>query len=613
MRSLVLFTTVLILSSTSTLNASQLRQQPFRSTDLFEDITTPHEASSYEFKWPIHRVAIIGAGAGGLIAYHQFSRLNNFHVRLFERDSMPGGNWHYTANETSPNAPVPNFPTSTADFEPDLPPVGVKLPYEESFEGVEEERVLEVKIDQRAPKPIWERLGATGPRSYQEFRALPWPEQTPIDINRTHLQRYVRTFASFLSLNSNDNNPDVSYDTRVERVTKRYNITTSTENGQQTKTEAGWTLLLRQFTQTGNNSYKIRWWEEAIASGRFNAPNTPDIPGLSQWASLYPHLISHSRQYRRPEEFANQSVLVIGGSVSGTEIAEELDGVAGKVILSVRDSEDSAHTPPRKMHLSRVPRNVSIVPEIKSFHPFTAPGITSGKVELFNGTILHGFDRIILATGYRYSFPFLPQYINTSLRANETIPIQDTDAKSTQRQPLITDGTHIRSLHLDIFYIEEPTIGFINMNTGIETFLYSEFTSAALSKVWAGQAKLPSSDFMWARHWERVGKGYGRTFMAYGVEKQAAITKYLVGWLNQDAVKYGGYQLNLPSDNRLQISKLWVAARFPNYRGGDGSNGEWQPLSTGDVFAINDLGFDSESEGERERDVETWSVGRDDW
>lgn len=76
-----------------------------------------------------------------------------------------------------------------------------------------------------------------------------------------------------------------------------------------------------------------------VASGRFNAPNTPDIPGLSQWASLYPHLISHSRQYRRPEEFANQSVLVIGGSVSGTEIAEELDGVAGKVILSVRDSE----------------------------------------------------------------------------------------------------------------------------------------------------------------------------------------------------------------------------------------------------------------------------------
>ncbi|KAJ3806662.1 hypothetical protein EV368DRAFT_27736, partial [Lentinula lateritia] len=116
-----------------------------------------------KFKWPIHRVAIIGAGAGGLIAYDQFSRLNNFHVRLFERDSMPGGNWHYTANETSPNAPVPNFPTSKADFEPDLPPDGVKLPYEESFEGVEEERVLEVKIDQRAPKPIWERLGATGP------------------------------------------------------------------------------------------------------------------------------------------------------------------------------------------------------------------------------------------------------------------------------------------------------------------------------------------------------------------------------------------------------------------------------------------------------------------
>lgn len=86
-------------------------------------------------------------------------------------------------------------------------------------------------------------------------------------------------------------------------------------------------------------SYTQHFDAIVVASGRFNAPNTPDIPGLSQWASLYPHLISHSRQYRRPEEFTNRSVLVIGGSVSGTEIAEELDGVAGKVILSVRDSE----------------------------------------------------------------------------------------------------------------------------------------------------------------------------------------------------------------------------------------------------------------------------------
>ena len=98
---------------------------------------------------------------------------------------------------------------------------------------------------------------------------------------------------------------------------------------------------------------------------------------------------------------------------------------------------------------------------------------SQGEIELVNGTvrffcslllyyflpILHkiisGIDHIIFATGYRYSFPFLPQYHNSSLGRNETAP------RSLQ-QPLVTDGTHLRSLHLDLFYIEEPTIGFMN-------------------------------------------------------------------------------------------------------------------------------------------------------
>ncbi|KIK61825.1 hypothetical protein GYMLUDRAFT_116316, partial [Collybiopsis luxurians FD-317 M1] len=68
-----------------------------------------------------------------------------------------------------------------------------------------------------------------------------------------HVQRYVRSFASFLGVNSNDGNSDVSYNTRVERVDKRF-----TADGE----EAGWTLTLRQVIQTGSNSCKIRWWTE---------------------------------------------------------------------------------------------------------------------------------------------------------------------------------------------------------------------------------------------------------------------------------------------------------------------------------------------------------------
>ncbi|KAJ4464437.1 hypothetical protein C8J55DRAFT_553020 [Lentinula edodes] len=190
-----------------------------------------------------------------------------------------------------------------------------------------------------------------------------------------------------MNLNSNDGNLYVSdNNTWVERYKCR-----ETDNKQR-PSEAGWTLGVGRFYFDG--SYKL---------GRM-------------------------------------SIRFVDPSVSGMEIAEELDGVAAeKVGLSVRDNQ---------------------------------LGIT-------------------LATGYCYSLSFLPQYIDTSRCTNGTVPIQGTKAQSTRSQ--------------QIYYTEEPTIGFIDMNTGIET--YSEFTSVALSKVSSGQARLSSSDSMREMHEEHVGKG----------------------------------------------------------------------------------------------------------
>ncbi|KAE9385563.1 hypothetical protein BT96DRAFT_1026551 [Gymnopus androsaceus JB14] len=484
-------------------------QHPFQYTAEHDS----KEASTpYQFKWPIHKVAIIGAGCGALVAYGEFARMG-YQVRIFERDSPP-----------------------EADFRPHLPPENVLLPYEEDFDNVDPREVAEMKRGQSAPSPIWDSLGSTGPRQDTQFRELPWPDHIPISktldfwdpifndltllppaLTHNHLQRYIRAFASFHGVNSNDNSPNASYNTRVERVDKRY----SSLNG--TKVEAGWTLLLRKFIQTGTSSYKVRWWTEdfdavVVSSGRYNAPN-----------------------YRRPEEFINQTVLIIGGSVSGSEIAEDISGKAGKAFLSVRKDEDSGVLQEaRKRLLSRVPRNVSIIPEIKSFHSLHKStssgsgydsGIQPGVVELINGTVLSGFDRIILATGFRYTLPYFPQYHDIDLRPNETIPAGDD-----RPQPLITDGTHVRSLHLDLFYIEEPTIGFINMNVGIDTFLFSEFAASAISKVWGGEAKLPSTEQMWDTHWQRLrdaGGAYSRQFMLYGPVKETAMIRYIVGWLNQ--------------------------------------------------------------------------------
>ncbi len=104
--------------------------------------------------------------------------------------------------------------------------------------------------------------------------------------------------------------------------------------------------------------------------------------------------------------------------------------------------------------IRRLPANVSVVPEIKRC---LSPGslIQNSGIELINGTFLSGIDYVIFATGYLYTYPFLPDYHNPALGLDQEAPAEAI-------KPIITDGTHVRSLHLDVFYIENPTLAFIN-------------------------------------------------------------------------------------------------------------------------------------------------------
>jgi hypothetical protein len=67
---------------------------------------------------------------------------------------------------------------------------------------------------------------------------------------------------------------------------------------------------------------------------------------------------------------------------------------------------------------------------------------------------LTGVDAIIFGTGFRYAFPFLSQYHNSSVKAHQ---IAESD-----EQPIITDGTHTRGLWYDLIYIDQPTLAFQN-------------------------------------------------------------------------------------------------------------------------------------------------------
>ncbi|CAK5276527.1 unnamed protein product, partial [Mycena citricolor] len=347
--------------------------------------------------------------------------------------------------------------------------------------------------------------------------------------------------------------------TRVERVEKRRNSATQDEEG--------WTLTLKR-VELLDSKAKVTWWTEdfdavVVATGRYNAPNIPTISGLQEWTRKFPGTVIHSRQYRRPARFSNQTVLVVGAATSAVEISREVSHSARRIYQSIRPANPNLPDNAGRNHLSRLPANISIVPEIRQFHAHNQ------TVELVNGTFLEHIDQVVFATGYRYSFPFLPQF--------------HRETGSTDR-PIVTDGTHLRALHLDFVSIEEPTIGFLNMNWGMQSFTYAEYLSVALAKVWSAKASLPSQDEMWRAHDRRVEErgGYGRHLQFLGEDRNSANIRFFVGWLNDAAVKFGGKQLDGEDKNYHEIMTTWIKSMYPSYNLRDSSKEERQSVQSVD-------------------------------
>ncbi|HLK99155.1 MAG TPA: FAD-dependent oxidoreductase [Myxococcaceae bacterium] len=69
-----------------------------------------------------------------------------------------------------------------------------------------------------------------------------------------------------------------------------------------------------------------------IASGRFNKPHTPSIPGLESFTGAGG--VTHSFQYKEPEKYRGMRVLVAGCSISALEIASDLAMLGTQRVLS---------------------------------------------------------------------------------------------------------------------------------------------------------------------------------------------------------------------------------------------------------------------------------------
>lgn len=78
---------------------------------------------------------------------------------MFERDHVPGGNWHYS-DQAPADVHIPNVEPVNADYEPWLPP---RTPFEEFYSDESHEASRERVRDHRGPKPIWASMSTNTP------------------------------------------------------------------------------------------------------------------------------------------------------------------------------------------------------------------------------------------------------------------------------------------------------------------------------------------------------------------------------------------------------------------------------------------------------------------
>lgn len=310
------------------------------------------------------RIAVIGAGAAGLASLRELRRAGHNAI-AFERTDVPGGHWN-------------------TDYD---------------------------------------ALHLITPKSVSTFRDHPQPLTYPNYASREQVVHYLHDFASSEGLL-----PHIRFGVEVLDVAPRAGVGLD-----------GWEIQL-------DDGEMEHFDAVVVANGHLHHPYVPDLPG--EFAGR----VLHSSDYRNVGDVDGERVLVIGAGNSGCDLAVDAAQARREVDISVRHGfifmPKSLFGMPRlELPINKLPPRlyarilrllirVSVgrpeqygLPEplsrdftkqraiVNDLLPYwithgrirVRPGIQSidGCEVTFNDGTSSTFDTILLATGFRYSAPFL--------------------------------------------------------------------------------------------------------------------------------------------------------------------------------------------------------------
>ncbi|XP_047972668.1 flavin-containing monooxygenase FMO GS-OX-like 7 isoform X2 [Salvia hispanica] len=238
------------------------------------DLTVAPTASDHLTAPPLN-VAVIGAGLAGLVAARAL-KTEGHRVVVYEKSERLGGTWAYD----------PRVESDPLSLDPDREIVHSSL---------------------------YQSLRTNLPRQLMGFSDYPFstygdPRTFP---GHPEVLRFINEFAAEFRLAEL-----IRFETEVVRVER-----VDSRNDE-------WIVESRTREMSSNELFDA----VVVCSGHHTIPKLADFPGREKWAGQQ----IHSHNYRVPDPFQNQVVVVIGDGPSAWDISLEIADVAKQVYLSSR-------------------------------------------------------------------------------------------------------------------------------------------------------------------------------------------------------------------------------------------------------------------------------------
>lgn len=211
---------------------------------------------------------------------------------------------------------------------------------------------------------MYQGLKTNLPKEIMGYPDFSFPEQKNSYISWEYVLKFYQSYAEYFDLKKL-----INFEHHVERVRPLL--------------DAKWEIIVQD---VATSKYKNFIFDAVlICNGHYSAPNMPRFEGQEMFKGKQ----IHSHDYRKAEDFRDETVLVVGVGPSGTDCVIEVAKVAKHVGWSHHTSHPSAMS---------AGENVSQKPGIKK--------INENSVEFDDGSY-YDYSVLIYCTGFNYAFPFL--------------------------------------------------------------------------------------------------------------------------------------------------------------------------------------------------------------